>query len=106
MGIAKTPLNKDVNPCLKCGTKGILAGHCGYTTFNPGEARCSNEKCGKIVKTEICDMHFPYRSIRDAWNEANLKYTVKIKRIENEIADLKKEKDRLKKLFTKNKRKN
>ncbi len=95
----KTPINKKVNPCLKCGTKGILAGHCGYTTFNPGEARCSNKKCNNTVKVSICALGAEYESIRIAWNKANPIFTKMIEKIDKKIENLYKEKRRLKKLF-------
>lgn len=98
-----TIFHKYINPCLKCGNKGIRASHCGYTTFNPGDARCSNEKCNNIVKVSICGTGDPYKSIRYDWNKANPRYTVKIQRIENEITALRKEKARLKRLFKKEK---
>ena len=92
---------KRINPCLKCGTKGITAKHCGYTTFNPGEAKCSNKKCDNTVNISICDTGDPYKSIRLAWNEANPIFTKKIEKINKEIRVLENERKRLKKLFDK-----
>ena len=95
----KTPITKNVNPCLKCGKKGILAEHCGFTA---GEARCSNKKCNNKVQVKVCNSEDPYESIRNAWNEANPIFTKKIEDINDQIRKLQNEKRRLKKLFDEN----
>ncbi len=89
-------LKKNVNRCIKCGTKGIIVYDCGYSSFNPGWAKCTG--CGIKVEIEICGEP-PAAHLRSEWNRKNPKPQKAISRIDDKIDKLKIEKKRLKKLF-------
>jgi len=89
-------IKKDVNACIKCGTRGIIVHDCGYTTFNPGWAKCI--KCGKKAEESICGDP-PIKSIKAKWNAVNPKPKIVIARIDEKIKRLREEKKRIKKLF-------
>jgi len=84
-----------MNRCLKCGGSDIGLVDCGYTTFNPGDAIC---KCGNTVHVSTCGD--PARaSLVYAWNKNNPKPQEAVAKLDKQIAALKKEQDRIIKLF-------
>lgn len=54
-----------INPCLKCGNKGIIIKYKG--SFSSGKARCSNDKCGNIMKIEFCDNPESFQKEINLW---------------------------------------
>lgn len=102
MSLKTTHLFKNVNPCLKCGTEGIFVGYSSlYSSLNMFMASCLNKECDYRVNFKASNVDLPLEKIRTTWNQANPKYTDKIDQIEEQIEILKKEQNRLKKLFEK-----
>lgn len=72
----------DLLPCPFCGGE-IITSDCGYTTFNPGSAKCLGE----------CQRKWNLGMVEDAW-DAGLRWNglqpkaVRIEQLRNELKEL------------------
>jgi hypothetical protein len=76
-------------PCIKCGSKDITFGDCGYSSFNPGWVHCQG--CGHSVELNECEWGDRVeKTLRRVWNGERKRMENRVKRLEKELKQLKK----------------
>lgn len=87
-------MNKNIRPCLKCGSKNIKVWDCGYSSFNCGGVKC--EDCGNEIKSQYLSC-YPEDDLISIWNRNNPTPKKRIKELKKEIELLEKSIEELEK---------
>ncbi len=72
---------------MSCRGTDVELSDCGYTTFNPGTAKC--KKCGYTVEVKTCDIDAD-ASLRKAWNGERDRLRTELRGIKKRIGELRK----------------